>query len=113
MNIQTDYPINQGARLNQLDILRGVALLGILLMNIQSFAMPGAAYLNPTTWGDLQGVNQIVWIFSHVFADAKFMGLFSILFGAGVCLFAERAMEKPASLQLCTTNEIFGCWCLV
>lgn len=94
MNKQTECPTNQSARFNHLDILRGFALLGILLMNMQSFAMPGAAYLNPTAWGDFQGVNQIVWIFSHVFADAKFMGLFSILFGAGICLFAERAMEK-------------------
>ena len=81
-------------RIEQLDILRGFALLGILLMNIQSFAMPSAAYLNPTAWGSLEGGHFWVWSITHVLADAKFMGLFSILFGAGVCLFADRAQQK-------------------
>jgi len=87
-------PVQQATRINQLDILRGFALLGILLMNIQSFSMPGAAYLNPTAWGSLDGANFWVWAVSNIIADAKFMGLFSILFGAGVCLFAERAEQK-------------------
>lgn len=94
MSPQLSYPTTKSSRINQLDIMRGFALLGILLMNIQSFSMPSAAYLNPTTWGDLQGINFVTWTFSHIFADSKFMGLFSILFGAGVCLFAERAMQK-------------------
>ncbi len=81
-------------RLAAMDVLRGIALLGILLMNIQSFAMPGAAYLNPTAYGDLNGINFAVWSFSHVFADQKFMTLFSILFGAGVVLFCEHAQAK-------------------
>jgi len=100
MNQQLNHPTNQGSRINQLDILRGFALLGILIMNIQSFSMPVAAYLNPTVWGDLQGINYIVWVTSHIVADSKFMGLFSILFGAGVCLFAERATQKNGSSTL-------------
>ena len=87
-------PIADNSRIQHLDILRGLALLGILIMNIQSFSMPIAAYLNPTSWGDLEGVNFLVWLFSHVLADQKFMSLFSILFGAGICLFAERAEKK-------------------
>jgi len=81
-------------RIQHLDILRGFALLGILIMNIQTFSMPVAAYLNPTVWGDLDGVNFIVWVTGHVFADSKFMGLFSILFGAGICLFAQRSEAR-------------------
>ncbi|PCJ50542.1 MAG: hypothetical protein COA74_01815 [Gammaproteobacteria bacterium] len=94
MNNRPYTPTAKYLRINNLDILRGFALLGILIMNIQSFAMPGAAYVNPTVWGDLTGVNLYVWTMSNVIADSKFMGLFSILFGAGVCLFAERAEEK-------------------
>lgn len=85
---------NNTERLMAMDVLRGFALLGILIMNIQSFAMPGAAYLNPTAFGDFTGVNQWTWVASHILADQKFMSLFSMLFGAGVLLFCQNAEHK-------------------
>lgn len=89
---------NDGAqsaeRIVSFDVLRGFALLGILIMNIQSFAMPGAAYINPTAYGDLTGANLWTWILSHIVADQKFMSIFSMLFGAGICLFADRAEAR-------------------
>ena len=87
-------PTNSSERVKSLDILRGFAILGILIMNIQSFAMPGAAYLNPTAYGDLEGINKWVWILSHLFADQKFMTIFSILFGAGIILMTQKAETK-------------------
>lgn len=60
-------------------------------MNIQSFSMIGAAYLNPTAYGDLSGVNRLVWMLSHVFADQKFLSIFSMLFGAGIVMFVGRS----------------------
>lgn len=84
-------------RLLAMDVLRGFALLGILIVNIQSFSMPGAAYLNPTAFGDLNGINFGVWISTHVLADQKFMSLFSMLFGAGVVLFCDKATQKGKS----------------
>lgn len=86
--------VNSTERLVAMDVLRGFALLGILIMNIQSFSMPGAAYLNPTAFGDFTGVNQWIWTVSHVLADQKFMSLFSMLFGAGVLLFCQNAEAK-------------------
>lgn len=74
-----------------MDALRGFAVLGILIMNIQNFSMIDAAYINPTAFGDLTGANRWTWILSHVFADQKFMSIFSLLFGAGVVLITERA----------------------
>ena len=71
-------------------MLRGFALLGILVMNIQLFAMPIAAYSNPTAWGDLSGINLGIWTLSDLLASQKFLTLFSLLFGAGICLFADR-----------------------
>lgn len=91
---QAAAPVTVSERILSLDILRGFAVLGILIMNIQSYSMIGAAYLNPTAYGDLTGVNRWVWILSHVFADMKFMGLFSLLFGAGIVLFTQRAEAK-------------------
>ena len=95
-------PVLKKDRIVSLDLLRGIAILGILIMNIQSFPMPGAAYLNPMAYGDMTGINKWVWILSHVFADQKFMTIFSILFGAGVVLFtenAERRSGKSAGLH--------------
>ncbi len=94
MNGNTFSPVSQSDRIVSIDLLRGVAVLGILIMNIQSFSMPSAAYINPTAYGDLSGINKWVWILSHLLASGKFMGLFSILFGAGVLLFTSRADLK-------------------
>jgi uncharacterized protein len=80
-----------------IDVLRGFALLGILLLNIQGFAMPAAAYFNPTAYGDLTGANRWVWVLSHVFADQKFMTIFSLLFGAGIILLTTRLEERGQS----------------
>ena len=83
-------PTAQSERILSLDVLRGFAVLGILVMNIQAFAMIGGAYFNPTAYGDLTGLNYLVWLVSHLLADMKFMGIFSMLFGAGMVLMAER-----------------------
>jgi uncharacterized protein len=87
-------PVTAGERIESLDVLRGFAILGILLMNIQSFSMIGAAYFNPTAYGDLSGINRLVWVLSHLFADTKFISIFSMLFGAGIVLFASRLERR-------------------
>ena len=84
-------PTRRRERIPSLDLLRGFALLGILIINIQVFSMISAAYLNPTAYGDLSGVNGWVYILSHVLADQKFMTLFTILYGAGIVLMTSRA----------------------
>ncbi len=48
--------------------------------------MPSAAYINPTAYGDLTGINKWVWIISHLLASGKFLSVFSMLFGAGVLI---------------------------
>ncbi len=90
-------PVPQTERIDSLDTLRGFALLGILVMNIQSFAMPGTAYMNPTSYGDLHGVNYWVWFLGRVLADQKFMTIFSMLFGAGIILFTTRVKAAGGS----------------
>jgi len=87
-------PVSRSDRIISIDVLRGFAVLGILIMNIQSFSMIGAAYLNPYAYGDLTGANYGVWFLSHLFADSKFMAVFSLLFGAGVVLMASRREAK-------------------
>jgi uncharacterized protein len=84
-------PTSERERLSSLDLIRGTALLGILLVNIQAFAMPAAALANPSSYGDLSGADFVVWAGSHLLAEQKFLTLFSLLFGAGVLLSAGRA----------------------
>ena len=83
-------PTRLKERIVSLDELRGFAVLGILIMNIQNFSMIGAAYFNPTAYGDLSGPNYGVWLLSHLLADMKFLTIFSMLFGSGIVLMAER-----------------------
>lgn len=90
-------PVLESERLTALDTLRGFAVLGILVMNIQSFAMPFAAYYNPTTYGNLDGANYWTWFFGHVLADQKFMTIFSLLFGAGLLLLTSRIEARGGS----------------
>lgn len=103
-------PTKRAERIVAIDVLRGFALLGILLMNVQGFSMIQAAYQNPTAYGDLTGWNRAIWIFSHIFADQKFMTIFSLLFGAGIILFTDRLEakgRKPASIHYRRTFWLF------
>jgi len=84
-------PVVASERIASLDVLRGFAVLGILVMNIQMFSMIGAAYMNPTAYGNLEGANFLIYYLSHLFADQKFMTIFSMLFGAGIVLMWQRA----------------------
>jgi len=106
-----NLPIQTKERIQALDFLRGFALLGILIMNIQLMAMPMAAYLNPTAFGDFNGINKAVWIFGHLFADEKFMTIFSILFGAGIVLMTQRAVERTGKSAALHYRRTF--WLLV
>ncbi|MBL4673964.1 MAG: hypothetical protein JKX81_17010 [Arenicella sp.] len=100
MNIKTQQ------RIISLDLLRGIAVLGILWMNIQSFSSPLAAYGNPTAYGDFSGANFYAWVIANVFAEFKFMTLFSILFGSGIAIFYNRASEKGFNAQALNTRRM-------
>ena len=79
------------SRIPTLDIVRGVAVMGILVMNIVAFAMPFPAYANPAAYGGDTGLDYASWVFNFLIFDGKMRGLFSILFGASTLLVIERA----------------------
>ena len=96
MAIHPSGPVQEPERIVSLDLIRGVAVLGILLMNAVSFRWDeGLAPLF-----NLNAVPQQTWldwavgIFGEIFIDQKFMGLFSMLFGAGMILFIDRASRR-------------------
>ena len=108
-------------RIDSLDVLRGFAILGILVMNIQAFSMVTQAYINPTLGGSLAGVDFWLWAVSHVAFDSKFLALFAALFGAGMVVMAERAEAEGNSpwrqhrrrmgiLALIGLSHAYGIW---
>jgi uncharacterized protein len=84
----------QGDRELSLDVVRGVAVLGILLMNIVGMALPAYAYIDPSWYGGHTGANFWAWFSAYVLVDGKMRALFTMLFGAGVVMIAERADAK-------------------
>ena len=89
----TDTISTERNRILTLDIVRGVAVMGILTMNIAAFALPYPAYANPAAYGGDSGANLASWAFNFLIFDGKMRGLFSILFGASTLLVIERATE--------------------
>ena len=87
-------PLREPERITSLDLIRGVAVLGILLMNAVDFKLGSAPYFNLSAGGSEIWLDWAVGIFGEVFIDQKFMGLFSLLFGAGMILFIDRASER-------------------
>lgn len=81
-------------RLISIDIIRGVALLGLLTMNLVGMSMPLAAYLSPLAFRTDDFLNQQIFSIFFVLADQKFMGMFSLLFGASILLLIERLSAR-------------------
>ena len=86
-------PVTHRERIGSIDTLRGVALLGILLINIVVFGLPESAYSVPINAGGHTGLNLAFWHANQIFFEDKMRALFSMLFGAGVLLLTLRAEE--------------------
>src|SRR5437899_4038415 len=90
-------PVSETQRLKLIDALRGVALLGILLMNIPGFAMPN--YFSESFRSDPTNVNFWVNAVISVVFGAEMRSLFGMVFGAGVLLFVSKKEQtgKPVT----------------
>ena len=104
-------PVSAQERIASIDVLRGVALLGILLMNIWAFALPDIAFTDPPAAGGASPINMGVWAFSHLLCEQKMMSLFSMLFGAGLIVMVQRSDARGTSLTSIYYRRI--CWLLV
>ena len=91
---ETARPVASAERIKTIDIVRGVALLGILLMNIHGFGMDGSIFYSiirgPHDTADFR-IRAII----KSFFDGTMYGLFSMLFGAGMILFTMNKKETP------------------
>ena len=92
----TPRPVTQRERIPTIDVVRGVALMGILLMNIASFSGPWEMYINPLMVGNHRTSNLFAWTLRWILFEGKMRAAFSMLFGAGVILLTERAERRGA-----------------
>ena len=92
-------PTTGKERINSLDIIRGIALFGILLMNIVGFGL-FKAYLDPTNSGGVTGWDLKAWWINNMFFEGTMRGLFSMLFGAGIVLFNSRTINGLPSITV-------------
>jgi uncharacterized protein len=94
-------------RIELLDIVRGLALLGILLMNIRLFSGPYAGYFNPNILGELSTADKAWWDFTHIVANQKFMAIFSMLFGASTAIICDGIARRKGTIFQTFSKRIF------
>ncbi|MDG5749144.1 DUF418 domain-containing protein [Qipengyuania sp. XHP0207] len=84
-----------GHRIASLDFIRGIAVMGILAANIVAFGQPMTAYMYPDAFTVPHSLAEDwMWVAQFVLIDSKMRGLFTLLFGAGMVLFLERAAAR-------------------
>jgi uncharacterized protein len=94
-------PVSTAERIDTLDFIRGIAVMGILAANIIAFGQPMDAYMYPAAFmTDPADPGGWMWIAQFVAVDGKMRGLFTLLFGAGMVLFMEKAWARGATRWL-------------
>ncbi|HSF54753.1 MAG TPA: DUF418 domain-containing protein [Algoriphagus sp.] len=91
-------PLQENERIESLDVMRGIVLCGILLMNINGFGL-AEAYIDPTVSGGYTGLNKYTWITTNLLFEGTMRGLFSLLFGVGMFIFLDRLEKKGAGIK--------------
>jgi len=104
-------PVDSAERVASVDVIRGVALMGILAMNIANFGWPGAVYSIPIMTPDYDWADVGLWGFNHLVFDTKMMTLFSMLFGGGLVLMSDRAEGRGAKMAGVYYRRVF--WLLI
>ena len=100
MSVSPSTITSEKERIESLDVLRGFALVGILLLNIQGFGLASAFFMEPATYVKTEwGVDFVVWVLVELTSEGVMRTLFSMLFGAGVVLFVSGARAKSGWLH--------------
>ncbi len=92
-------PVSSKDRFESLDILRGVAVLGILMVNAPTFFYYWGAFEYPPAHMDITGANADAWRLMTVFFEQKFITIFSALFGAGIMLIVGDSADASTKLH--------------
>lgn len=100
-------PLASAQRIDNLDVLRGIALLGIVLMNVEFFSAPLMDISEGISPGD-RGLDRLADAFVYVFVRGKFWTLFSLLFGMGFAVMLGRAQAAGRSFAPVYLRRTFG-----
>jgi uncharacterized protein len=93
-------PVKRAERISSLDVIRGIAMMGILVLNIDDFGMPETFHdipvgsPLPAFAGSHMHTNLITLFIKWMFFEGKMRGIFELLFGAGVILLTGRAERR-------------------
>ncbi len=90
-------PLQANDRIHSLDIMRGIVLFGILLMNIHQMGL-ASAYIDPTVSGGSTGWDLYTWIVTNMLFEGTMRALFSLLFGVGMYILMDRLEKKGAGI---------------
>ncbi|MFB7640405.1 DUF418 domain-containing protein, partial [Peribacillus butanolivorans] len=101
----TMVPLQESKRIVSIDILRGLAILGIFLVNMPSFHSPLLYIDGVERW--TEGWDRILYRFSDIVAQASFYPLFAFLFGFGAIILAVRCEEKGVSFPFLYMKRLF------
>jgi uncharacterized protein len=102
-------PVSETQRLTTIDMLRGFALLGILMMNIAGFSMPDHSFEKFVN--DPGSLNFWVYQFISILFEGKMRAMFGMVFGAGVLLFIANKSMKSAAVHALYYRRMF--WLLL
>jgi len=96
------------SRIPALDALRGLAVIGIVPMNVLVFSMPGVAYVNPRAWGGTGPTEIALWALVFLLVEDKFRNLFAMMFGAGVAILLAKPVRRPLAGHYARMAALFG-----
>lgn len=100
-------PQEAPARVVSLDLIRGVAVLGILAINLAGFAGPPISTLSPNLPTPGSFADELAFAFSFVLFEGKMRALFTLLFGASMMLFLERMETAGRNSELLQLRRLF------
>ena len=106
-------PMSKKQRIHSIDVLRGIAVFGILLMNIIGFGLPMPSYGDPTIAGGSTGINLYTWITTNLFFEGTMRAIFSMLFGAGFIILTSRNEDRGAGLEVADVHYRRVIWLVI
>ena len=107
------YPEQGEQRIAHLDELRGLAVLGMLLINIVGFGLPYQAVVDPSLASAFEGIDKAIFAFTSLLVEGSFRAIFCVLFGMGVLLQFERIAERSGADSALSLHRRRMCWLIL